>query len=221
MGVPMLVNVNIQVPLARLCETDFFVPILADVVAPGVFSSKEKREQAPTEYIVGRVFAQRMDWLLAKTMGYNPLAVCDAASSTWLQLYETLSNKRRNGFRKDLNLDTFIRELFFVQEILLHPDIEDRLAVLDAVLSGMSGDNSLILMQHEPVAEHHLHGWELRDLGFKKIARSNFLLRDNRFRYPFGEAHYGGRSVDFAATAEHEEWLLDHWDSLISHSPSP
>lgn len=216
----MHININSRNPIARESESDFVVPVLVDIVAPGKFSIDSAHDDLDSEYIVGRLWAERLDWFLAETLGYSPVHLCDAASSTWLQVYETLMSKKGNGFRKDLKLEDPIDDLLFVHEFLIHPDITDRLPVLDAALRGISGHQSLILMHYEPGEPQPVDNWELRDVGFKKIARSNLLLRDNQCRYPFGDAHPGGRAVDFSATAEHEEWLLDHWNSLISDHPA-
>ena len=76
------------------------------------------------------------------------------------------------------------------------------------------------MMHHEQSEPYHLEGWECRDLGFKKIARSNLLIRDNHFRYPFSDEAPTGRDVTYVATAEHEEWLLEQWEKLIIDHPS-
>ncbi len=216
----MHVNVNCRVPIARESESDFVVPILVDIVAPGKFSLDSQHEDLDSEYVVGRVWAERLDWFLAETLGYNPVHLCDAASATWLQVYETLMSRRRDSFRKDLELDAFVNEIVFIHELLIHPEITDRLPLLDAAILAISGENSLVLMHYEQALPHNMDDWEYRDLGFKKIARSNLLIRDNHFRYPFGDAHGAGRAVEFSATAEHEEWLLDHWNHLITDHPS-
>ncbi|MCC7335253.1 MAG: hypothetical protein IT422_09155 [Pirellulaceae bacterium] len=216
----MQINVNCRIPVARESESDFVVPILVDIVAPGKFSIDSAHDDLDSEYIVGRVWAERLDWFLAETLGFSPVHLCDAASSTWLQVYETLMSKKRNGFRKDLHLEDMVDDLVFVHEFLIHPEVPDRLPLLDAALRSISSNQSLVLMYHEPTEPPPVDDWELRDLGFKKIARSSLLLRDNQYRYPFGDAHPGGRAVEFAANAEHEEWLLDHWNSLIADHPS-
>ena len=216
----MQINVNCRIPVARESESDFVVPILVDIVAPGKFSLDSARDDLDNEYIVGRVWAERLDWFLAETLGFSPVHLCDAASSTWLQVYETLMSKKRNGFRKDLHLEDMVDDLIFVHEFLIHPEVPDRLPLLDAALRSISSNQSLILMYHEPAEPSPVDNWELRDLGFKKIARSCLLLRDNQYRYPFGDAHPGGRAVEFAANVEQEEWLLDHWNSLIADHPS-
>lgn len=216
----MQINVNIRLPIARQSESDFVVPLLADVVAPGQFSEDSSHDELEDEFVVGRLWAERLDWSLAESMGYSQLHICDSVSATWVQVYETLVTKRGSRFRKDLNLETFINELIFIHEFLVHPEITDRLPLLDAAINGISGAHSLVLMHYEQGLPHHFDDWEYRDLGFKKIARSNLLIRDNHFRYPFIDAHLGGRNVDFSASAEHEEWLLEQWDNLIADHPS-
>lgn len=220
-------HVNLCLPQARVSPADFVVSVTVDVMAPSIFSfenlqgsdSSSELAPSPADYLVGRAWAERMDWSLAESLGYSPLDICDEVSGAWLNVYKTLRNKKGNGFRRDLNLVDYVSDMLFVHEMLLHPDIEDRIAVVDAILRGMSGDNSLVLMNYENGLPHNLENWEYRDLGFKKISRSTLLLRDNHFQYPFAEAHLGGREVRFSASAEHEEWLLERWQNLVVDYP--
>ncbi len=212
----MHVNVNCRVPIVRESESDFVVPVLVDIVAPGKFQADRQQDLLSSEFTVGRVWAERLDWFLAESLGYHPAHLCDAASAIWLQVYETLINRQGKGFRKDLNLDSFVNDIVFIHELLIHPEITDRLPLIDAAIQGMSGENSLVMMHYEQALPHNMDDWEYRDLGFKKIARSNLLIRDNHLRYPFGEAHSASRAVEFSATAEHEEWLFEQWNQLIS-----
>ena len=137
-----------------------------------------------------------------------------------MQVLETLTRNGGRNFRKDLNLDNYINDVVFAHEILIHPEVIDRLAIVDAAMRGISGENSLVLTYHDQSEPHHLEDWEYRDLGFKKIARSNLLLKDNHFRYPFGDSYRSGRNANFRATAEHENWILENWESLITDHPS-
>jgi hypothetical protein len=236
----MHVNVNMRLPIARTTEADFVIPILVDVIAPGAFQEVVKRaqngsrlrgneagairgdagEELTPEFVVGRIWAERIDWALAETCGYAGAEICDAASAIWQQVFSTISNKRSSGFRRDLQLDMGVEDLIFIHESLLHPEIQDRVAVMDCVLNSMMGMGSLALMHYEQGMNHHLEDWEYRDLGFKKIARTNLLLRDNHYRYPFGDLHIGGRELEFVASSEHEEWLVQNWDSLLTDHPS-
>ncbi len=229
----MHLNINVRTPVARRSELDYVVQMLVDVLAPGVFADPQASPERPhasepdqlpddlePEFVVGRMWAERLDWLYAEECGYTISNICDEASGTWMQVLETLSNNGGKTFRKDLDLNNLIAEVIFVHEILLHPEIKDRIAVVDAALRHLAGEHTLVLMYHEQAEPHHLDDWECRDLGFKKIARSNILLKDSHFRYPFGASYAAGRHVEFIATAEHEQWLLEHWDNLIADHPS-
>ena len=130
----MQINVNCRIPVARESESDFIVPILVDIVAPGKFSIDSAQDDLDSEYVVGRMWAERLDWFLAETLGYSPVHLCDAASSTWLQVYETLMSKKGNGFRKDLHLEEMVDELIFVHEFLIHPEVTYRLPGLYSAL---------------------------------------------------------------------------------------
>lgn len=172
------------------------------------------------EFLVGRIWAERIDWYYAEECGFSIAEVCDARSGTWMQVLETLCRGNSSSFRKELQIESFVNEVLFIHEILLHPDIIDRVAILDAAIRGISSDNSLILMYHEQSEPYHLEDWECNEIGFKKIARSNLLLRDNHFTYPFAQSYSSGRPVNCRGSAEHEEWVLENWEELISDHPS-
>lgn len=224
----MHISIDTRHPVVRQCETDFIVPILADILGFGPFGQPAAEaflehdlngEAVPEEFLVGRVWAERLDWSEAEECRFPIFAICDAASTTWLQVFETLTKNGRR-LRRDLNLDSFVQDVLFVHEFLIHPEVTDRIALLDPVLKAASSSSTLILTYHDQGMSHHLSDAEYRDLGFKKIARSNLLLRDNRFRYPFAEEFPAGREVEFEANAEHEAWLRGQWELLIADNPA-
>ena len=216
----MYVSVNQRLPVSREDESDFVVQLLVDLMAGDEFVDDNSSDELPPEYVVGRVWAERLDWAYAEEIGYSPIVICDQASATWMQVYETICRRDGQDFRRDLGLDNYVSSIIFIHEILLHPEIDDRVAVVDAIIRGMSDDNSVLLMHHEQSETYHLDDWECRDLGFQKIARSNLLIKDNHYRYPFGDKFTAGRNVSLAATAEHESWVLERWEDLIADHPS-
>lgn len=254
----MHLQIKIDQPLSRRSEADFVVPICTDFIAGGMLAGDVDSDQnfvsddAEPEFIVGRIWAERLDWFHAEECGYSVLDICDEASGTWMQVLETLSDDGGESFRSDLGLDHFNTEVIFIQKILLHPEIQDRVALVDASLRGMSTGNALLLMHHEANTalpmdvdddsdwtsqqQNEISHWQINpaanalanplsdrechELGFRKIARSNLVLRDNHFRYPFGDEHSEGREVDFVATAEHEAWLHEQWEAYTGSSSS-
>lgn len=224
----MNINVNLRLPICKQADEDFLLPILVDVLAPQLLldespdaTERDWNEESTeeVEFLVGRVWAERLEWFDAEQAGFDLLKICDQRSGTWAQVLDTLSSDGQS-FRRDLQLDDFIPEVVFIHEILLHPEISDRIPVVDAVIRGISTSQSILLMHYEQAENYHLDDREYHELGFKKIARSNLLLRDNHYRYPFAEKHAMGRDVPFSATAEHEEWLLERWEQLVTDHPS-
>lgn len=234
----MNLNISIRTPVARSKATDFIVELLVDFLAPDAFAAKADGDRHPqsqrnaslfpkaaeaTEesgYLVGRLWAERLDWLDVQECGQSLQAVCDARSGAWELVLSTLSRNGGATLRADLGLQAFMRDVIFVHELLVHPEVPDRLSLVAAGLAGCAGDSTLILMQHEQGQPHHLEEWECRDLGFKKIARSNLLIRDNRLQFPFANQFPMGRPVEFFATAEHEAWLLERWSELVTDHPA-
>jgi hypothetical protein len=219
----MHLNVNQRIPVARRVEEDFVVPILVDILAYGEFEPAvhgQPTNATTQEYLVGRVWADRIDWCLAEDCGVSTTAICNEVGAVWLEVLETLTRNGGERFRRDLQLEDFVHDIVFLHESLFHPELTNRVAMLDAVINSTSSMNSLVLMHYEQSQPHHLEDWEYRDLGFKKIARSNLLLRDNHLRYPFGDSNPGGMHIPFVANAEHESWLTEHWESLIADHPA-
>jgi len=56
-------------------------------------------------------------------------------------------------------------------------------------------------------------------LGFKKIAGSSLLLRNCSYRYPLGDTHPAGKSIQIAASSAHESWVLEQWEQLVLDHP--
>lgn len=218
----MYLNVNQRVPVARETEADFVVPILVDVIAFSTSREDGNRIQQvvnpPEEYVVGRLWAERWDLSLSEDCGYNPIEIADV-SGVWMQVAETLMRAGKR-FRPELGIEGFVLEILFLHEVLLHPAIEDRVAVIDSMIRSLTGINSLVLMQYEQGESHHLEDSEYRDLGFCKIARSNLLMKDTSLRYPFNDQHPGGKKVEIFGTLQHEQWLMDHWEKLLIDHPA-
>lgn len=229
----MHILVNSRFPVARESEDDFLVPVMVDIRSrsglereladfdPGesLTDSLSEPEPGDEEFLIGRVWMERLLLGDAEDAGFSMVLLCDAAGATWLEVMETLTKRGGQRFRRDLQLDGFVDDILFLHELVLHPDIDDRVPLVDAAIRAASGIGSLVVTHHGR-AEQPLQDLEYRELGFRKIASSDLLLRDNRLRYPFGDRHPAGRSVKFIASAEHETWMLNKWESLDIDFPA-
>ena len=186
---------NERLPIARQSESDFVVPLIVDALASAdaVDASDEidtqrrsSTEDAEHEWLIGRMWAERWDVGLSLECGFTAEQIGDGVSAVWCQVVETLL--RTGGrFRSELQIDSFVSEILLLHELLLHPAIEPRVAVGDAMLRCLTGTGTLVLMQYEQGEPHHLEDREYCELGFRKIARSNLLIKDCSLRYPFAE----------------------------------
>jgi hypothetical protein len=225
----MQLLVNSRFPLSRQSEDDYIVPMLVDIRSGRKFDLEEfyvnmdpsNHSEFPDnamrggpEFLVGRVWMERLLLEEAEDAGYSMVMICDAAGADWLEVMETLTRKGGQRFRRDLQLDSFVDDIVLLHEIILHPDLTDRVPLIDAAIRATSGTCSLIVAPYQTESERPLRDRDYRELGFRKIASSDLLLRDNRLRYPFGDKHPSGRDVQFTASAEHEAWMLDKWQSL-------
>lgn len=215
----MYLNINQRVPIARQTEADFILPIIVDVLAaPQIDLRESAKLEETSDFVVGRLWAERCDLALSEECGYNAVHIGDV-SGVWLQVVETLMRSGRR-FRPELGIEGFVSEIIFLHEYLLHPEIENRVAVIDSIIRSLTGINSLVLMQYELGESYYLEDWEYRDLGFCKIARSNLLIKDTSLQYPFAKKHPDGQIVELYGTLEHEQWLLEQWEKLLIDHPA-
>lgn len=217
----MYLNINQRVPAARETEVDFIDPIIVDVLAARRIDHRSAHRRGldqPSEFVVGRLWAERWELALSEECGYNANHIGEV-SGVWLQVVETIMRSGKR-FRPELGIEGFVSEVIFLHEYLLHPDIVNRVAVIDAIIRSLTGIHSLVLMQYEQGESHHLEDGEYHDLGFCKIARSNLLIKDTSLQYPFAEKHPGGQLVDLGGTQEREQWLLDNWEQLLIDHPA-
>lgn len=174
---------------------------------------------SPADFTVGRVWAERFEVFLADQAGYALPLIADEVSSLWEEIICTLMRGGGFEFKQELGIRDFVTDIVVIHQLLLHPEVPDRLSAIAASIEAISHMNSLVVILHDQSGSHHLQDWELRDLGFKKVARSPLLLRDNHFRYPFSDQFPNGRRVEFHATLEHEQWINEHWNKLLVDNP--
>lgn len=223
----LFLNVNKRIPLVRETESDFVVPILVDVLADvnsdhtissssGAKDQVENQEDRP--YIVGRLWAECWEFEYSMQCGYSAIRVADSVSATWEDVVGTLMRSGKR-FRSDLDIDDYVTDILFLHKFLFHPDMDRPAVALDAILRALTNEASLVLAQYQPGHDKPWQDWEYRELGFKKIAGSSMLLRNCSYRYPLGDTHPAGKSIQIAASSAHESWVLEQWEQLVLDHP--
>ena len=201
----MELRVRYEWPLHRADCSDYLSSLTVDVVAEDGISSNP--------YIVGKIEIDKVHWSDAQYNGRSILEVCDADSAGWLEVYEILTESGKDGqLRDDLQFDDFFTHVVYIHHFLLHPDIEDRVAVMDAAIRATTTDNSVVVTRNDAPYNTQFADDEFAELGFKKISRASLIFRDNHYRYRFGDAFPEGRAVEFQGTQQRESWVLSHWD---------
>lgn len=200
----MDLRVHYRWPVCREDGADYLSSLSVDVMAGDGVSS--------IPFVVGKLEIDKLHWFDAEQDGQSLLHICDADSAGWLEVYEIMTEASRGGrLREDLQLEDFFVEVVFVHHFLLHPDIEDRVAVLDAAIRATTTDNSVVVTWYEAPQNTNLTELEFAELGFKKISGSSLIFRDNHFRYPFGDGFPEGRDVEFEGNQQRESWVLSNW----------
>ena len=208
----MNLRVRYQWPVCREEGADYLSSLLVDVVAEDGISSNP--------FVVGKIEIDKLHWFDAQENGQSLLHICDADSAGWLEVYEILTKAGKNGrLRDDLQLEDFFTHVVFVHHFLLHPEIEDRVAVMDAAIRATTTDNAVVVTWYDAPHNTQLTDNEFAELGFKKISGAALIFRDNHFRYRFGDACPEGRDVDFQGTQQRESWVLSHWDGDQADRP--
>ena len=134
----MDLRISYQWPLERSAHEHYMSCLSIDVVAEDEIST------AP--YTVGKIEVDKLHWFAAQNDGWSLWEICDADSAGWAEVYEILTEAGKDGqLRDDLRLEDFFCEVVFIHHFLLHPEIEDRVAVLDAAIRATTTDNSVVV----------------------------------------------------------------------------
>jgi hypothetical protein len=184
-------------PLHRVDHHDYLRPLELDVLG---------WDDAGQEVLLGRVGADKLLWFTAELDGVPAFDICDEDSQGWHDVYKALTHKGR--IRDDLGVDEFVDHVIFIHRIVLHPDLEFcRQGVLDTIAT-LFGQESLTVLWKD------LAGFsesELAQLGFRKIAGQDLIVRHSSYRTVFSDLFPKGQPADFTARAEQVEWVREQW----------
>lgn len=173
----------------------------------------KEHDEVGKEHLVGRVLIDKLFWQTAQIDG-EPLAeICDDDSEGWYEVHQAITSPDDpQELSDDLRVAEGVSEVLFVHRVLLHPDISDRVAVLDAIFRAVTDEDAIIVMLHDAPQNTTFTEQEYAALGFAKFAGTDLIYRDCHLLTAFGKANPRGKDVGLAATEEHEKWVHAEWE---------
>jgi hypothetical protein len=159
----------------------------------------------------------------ATNRGIRLLDVCDADSGTLEAVYSTLFDATEEMV-EELDIEPSWNDLIFIDDLNIAPEYADtslRVQLIETSLATF-GPNAIVVAVEESLA---LTVEDWRELGFKRIAKSPFVFRDQLKLNPYGKtgrvgalvaASYicdsCGEEIDIAldfAAGSHQEYVED------------
>jgi hypothetical protein len=161
------------------------------------------------EIVLGRIEA---DLLLMReaTDDNQPLVqICDSYSSELIDLFIFLFEE--NGFMEEISADENTDHVLFVWRAAFHPSVRKFQSNIVNSLPNLVGNDCAVVMQRN-VAE--LNERELIDLGFSKLAGTDYVFRHASYLNEFMRVHPRGmeETLTYVANEEFADWIDENWD---------
>jgi hypothetical protein len=136
--------------------------------------------------------------------------ICDEDSLGMYELYRALFRKG-SEFHPELNIDDVTIHLLFLWRAVFHPKLRPYEQGILNVLCELFGHECVVVMWRNLT---ELPDRDLAELGFRKIAGTNFVFRHVALLTPFGNANPHGIEVDFEFTGSYvdEDWVVERWE---------
>jgi hypothetical protein len=198
----MRLNVQFSAPVARTDLHDYLRHLEITVTCD---------DEGLDEYMVGKLAMAQILWADAQTDGVSLFEVGDNDSQEMHDVHFLLT-KGQQEFRPHLQINDYVSHVLVLLGAVLHPSLHAyRQGILDAAFT-LFGADSLAVMAKDSSA---LSKPEWAALGFRKIPRSDLLLRHSARRSKFRDDHPTGQdTADAVAEPKFEKWVLREWKRL-------
>jgi hypothetical protein len=162
------------------------------------------------DVLLGRMSADLLLLQAASDDGEPLVAICDNDSGAMIDLYASLFNEDYT-FLDELCVDDNTDHVLFLWQSVFHPKLRAFQSNILNTLPHMFGNDCAMVMRRTAC---DLEDRELVDLGFKKIAATEFLFRHLSYLNEYTKIYPRGMEipVDFEVTDEDSDWVLDRWD---------
>ncbi len=162
------------------------------------------------EVVLGRMGADQLLLTAAETDAADLHCICDNDSEAMNLLVAALFDENYS-FQAELEVNENTDHVLFLWHSVFHPKLRPFQSSILNTLSEMFGNDCAMVMRRKAC---DLDDKELADLGFKKIAGTDFVFRHLAYLNEYSRAHPQGAEVpdDFEADEEDAEWVRERWD---------
>jgi hypothetical protein len=197
------VSCRFSVPLGRYEGMDYIRRLELSIMA---------FDELGKEVVLGRIAGDQLLLADVEVDDENLFDICDEDSQGMYELYEALF-QQGNQFHPDLGIDESAEQILFLWHSVLHEKLRPYEQAIIEVVSNLFGCASVVVMWRDVT---HLTNRELAELGFSKIAWTEFVFRHVALQTHFTKAHPRGIEVplEFEATKNDEELVLNLWNKF-------
>lgn len=162
------------------------------------------------EVVMGRMGADQLLLTAAESDAADLFSICDNDSDGMTTLFSALFDGGY-AFQPELEVKENTDYVLFLWHSIFHPKLRPFQSAILNTLSELLGNDCAMVMRRTAC---DLNEKELADLGFKKIAGTDFVFRHLAYVNEYSRTNPQGAEVpvDFEADEEDEAWVLDRWD---------
>jgi hypothetical protein len=162
------------------------------------------------DIVLGRMCADQLLLRAAADDGEDLIGICDNDSGSMVDLFTSLFDDDYL-FQAEFGVDENTDHVLFLWKSTFHPKLRPYQAGILNTLPEMLGNDSAMVMRRNAC---DLDETELVDLGFKRIAGTEFLFRHLAYMNEFTRVNPKGTEVpaDFEVVEADAEWVLEHWN---------
>lgn len=161
--------------------------------------------QEAENILLGQYHAELLMLSQAQLDGENLLDIFDAHSGDMEYLYESLF-ERDEEFQKELELHNVTDHLLCLWDSVLHPKLQLYEQGILETIGTLFGHETVLALHRDATS---LSEKDLAEVGFAKIAETEFIYRHMALLTGFSKANPQGVEVplEFTANAEDEQWV--------------
>ncbi|MEQ1829430.1 MAG: hypothetical protein ABL921_25930 [Pirellula sp.] len=162
------------------------------------------------EIVMGRMGAELLQLQAAAEDGQELISICDNHSGNLVDLYTSLFNEDYD-LQEEFDIDAATNQVLFLWQSAFHPKLRPYQSSILNTLPDMFGCDCAMVMRR---TASDLDDRELVDLGFKRIAGTEYLFRHLGLMNEYSRVHPRGieTAAEFQAFDEDADWITENWD---------